>query len=127
MVKRGWFVLTLFFALLGISIWEQCYIDFSCNEMDLSVEALKTCINQGELEKGKEKCLEIEKFWSGKEVALSLFMDFRDIEKIGTQITLIKSHLENEDFKLALVETNVLDHAIKTFRNTVCFDWQNIV
>lgn len=49
------------------------------------------------------------------------------IEQIGRQIELIYAHLNNVDFELALVECELLLHIIKTYYNTVCFDWQNII
>ena len=127
MVKRFWVILCLFLVLIGIVIFEQIYTDTATSELQTKTETLQTSIENESLSTSKQQAKELEFFWKEKEVAISLFVDYRDIEQIGKQISLVNSHLDNSDFELAKVECNLLMHIIKTFKNSVGFDWQNII
>ena len=127
MVKRGFFVLGLFVILMVGVFFEQRFIDLSCETLKTQTQILTQCIESENLEQSKQKCDELKKLWEEKEVVLSLLVDFKDIEKIGSQLTLVSAHLDNQDFDLAFVESKVLFHALKVFGSTVSFDPQNII
>ena len=127
MVKRNILVIFLFCALLAGVLLEQNYIDSSFITMSKDVESLKTDIKDEELKTSKTKIQEIKTYWQDRELVLSLFVDYKDIDQIGKQIELISAHLQNDDFELAFVECDLLCHIIKTYYNTVNFDWQNII
>lgn len=127
MVKRVWFVLVLFVVLLGGVIVEQVYTDNTYNKIENDISLLQQTIESAKLENSKTLAANLDDYWSGREVVLSLFVDYRDIEQIGRQLDLIKSHLSNEDLELATVECNLLKHIVQTYHNTIGFDWQNII
>ena len=127
MTKRNIIVLILFVVLLIGVILEQNYIDSSYVLMEKEINVLNQNLSDENLNLSKQKIKQIDSFWKNREVVLSLFADFRDIEQIGKQINLINSHLENKDFDLAKVEAKLLGHIILTYHNTVSFDWQNII
>ena len=95
--------------------------------MSEDVESLKIDIKNEELKTSKTKIQDIKTYWQDRELVLSLFVDYKDIDQIGKQIELISAHLQNDDFELAFVECDLLCHIIKTYYNTVNFDWQNII
>ncbi|MBR1925425.1 MAG: DUF4363 family protein [Clostridia bacterium] len=127
MVKKVWVMLVIFIVLIvGVSL-EQSYIDKTYNSMVAKTTTLQSeILNQNE-EKGLVDIKNIDKYWKDREIVLSLFVDYKDIEQIGRQISLIKSHLNNQDFELAMVECNLLLHIISTYYKTISFDWQNII
>lgn len=127
MTKRNIIVFILFIVLLGGVILEQNYIDASYIMMEKETVVLNQNLEDENLDASKQKIKQINSFWKDREVVLSLFADYRDIEQIGKQINLINSHLENGDFELAKVEAKLLEHIISTYHNTVSFDWQNII
>ncbi len=127
MVGRGWFVLCLFVVLLVGVFFEQNFIDTTCKTMEDEITTLTNLIEENKLDESKQKCKNLTTFWKDKEVVLSLLVDFKDIEKIGSQLTLVSAHLDNEDFELAFVEAKVLFHAVDVFFSTVSFDPQNII
>ena len=127
MVKRVWFVLVLFVVLLGGVIVEQVYTDNTYSKMENDISLLQQTIESAKLENSKTLAANLDDYWSGREVVLSLFVDYRDIEQIGRQLDLIKSHLSNEDLELATVECNLLTHIVQTYHNTIGFDWQKII
>ncbi len=127
MVKRDWFIFTLFTVLVVGVILEQVYTDNTYAKMETDISSLQTNIKSSKLEESRKLADSIDDFWNNREVVLSLFVDYRDIEQIGRQLELIKAHLGNEDFELAKVECNLLEHIVKTFHNTIGFDWQNII
>ena len=126
MVKRNVIVLCLFAVLLLGVLLEQNYINNSLKTMEKEVFCLREEI-ETEQNNSTQHLLQIKKYWEDKEFVLSLFVDYKEIEQIGRQIELIYAHLNNVDFELALVECELLLHIIKTYYNTVCFDWQNII
>ena len=127
MVKRNIVVFLLFFFLLGGVLLEQKYIDDSFINMKTEVLSLQQNIKEENLSDSKQKINSIKKYWDDREFVLSLFVDYKDIDQIGKQIKLIEAHLQNVDFELAFVECELLFHIVKTYYNTVGFDWQNII
>ncbi len=127
MVKRNIVVFLLFFFLLGGVLLEQKYIDDSFINMKTEVLSLQQNIKEENLSNSKQKINSIKKYWDDREFVLSLFVDYKDIDQIGKQIKLIEAHLQNVDFELAFVECELLFHIVKTYYNTVGFDWQNII
>lgn len=126
MVKRNVVVLCLFLVLIVGTILEQDYTDSSYETINSEVLELKAYI-QNQDEQSKVQIEKIESFWKQREIVLSLFVDYRDIEQIGREVNLIKSYLENLDYELAIVECNLLLHIVSIYHSTVSFDWQNII
>ncbi len=127
MVKRNVFVVLLFVILLVGVLLEQNYIDNSFESMKENVSSLLDEIENENLDSSTQDVFKIKKYWQDREIVLSLFVDYREIEQIGRQIELIVAHLNNVDFELASVECELLLHIVKTYHKTVCFDWQNII
>jgi len=127
MVRRVWFIVILFVILVAGVILEQIYTDNTYSTLNTQITELQENIVNAEIEEGQQLAKEIDEYWSGREVLLSLFVDYRDIEMIGRQLELVMGHLSNEDLELAIVECNMLSHLIKTYRNTIGLDWQNII
>jgi len=127
MVRRVWFIVILFVILVAGVILEQIYTDNTYSTLNTKITELQENIVNAEIEEGQQLAKEIDEYWSGREVLLSLFVDYRDIEMIGRQLELVMGHLSNEDLELAIVECNMLSHLVKTYRNTIGLDWQNII
>jgi len=127
MVKRVWFIFIMFTILIAGVVVEQVYTDNTYSTMASQVYELKTDIANASVEESQDLVKQIDDYWAEREIILSLFVDYRDIEIIGRQLELVMAHLSNEDFELATVECDVLDHIVKTYSNTIGFDWQNIV
>ena len=126
-MKKVWVMLVIFIVLIvGVSL-EQVYIDKTYNSMINKTTTLQSeILNQNE-ERSLITIKNIDNYWKEREIVLSLFVDYKDIEQIGRQISLIKSHLNNQDFELAMVECNLLSHIVSTYYKTISFDWQNII
>lgn len=127
MVKRIIVIACLFLVLICVVTFEQIYTDNATSTMIEQTQNLQVAIDENNLQKSISLASNIKDFWKEKEIAISLFVDYRDIEQIAKQINLVVSHLGNEDFELAKVECNLLFHIVSTFKNTVSFDWQNII
>jgi len=127
MVKRVWFISIMFIILIAGVIVEQVYTDNTYGFMENQISELKTDIANADVGGSQDLAKQIDDYWAVREVILSLFVDYRDIEMIGRQLELVIAHLGNEDLELATVECDVLDHVVKTYRNTIGFDWQNII
>lgn len=126
MIKKFWAILILIVLVGGLATFEQVYTDQTISIMKTEIATLDTLIDSNNLEQSREKSQKIINLWKNKETIICLFVDYRDIEAIGKQADLVKSHLENSDFELAKVECNTLMHVVTTFGEMVGFDWHNV-
>ena len=127
MTKKLISILVLLVVLIGIVTFEQVYTDDSINRMLENVTNLEISLNDEDLEASISKIDGIISMWDERESVICLFVDYRDIEQIGKQADLVRSHLGNADFELARVECNTLERVLETFRNMVHFDVANIL
>ncbi len=127
MTKRLIVILVVLLVLAGIVTVEQVYTDTSIDSMLTEIALLETQIDEENLEASTALAEQVVEKWNNYERIICLFVDFRDIEQIGRQTDLVLSHLQNEDFELARVECNTLERVVKTFKNMIQFDWQNII
>ena len=126
MTKKIVFVVCLFVTLVGVICFEQIYTENSLSNITTEVNQLQTFIKTSDLTSCNNQINKIESMWAEREKIICLFVDYRDIEQIGKQANLVKSHLNNQDFELANVECNALMRAIENFSNMVKFDFFNI-
>ncbi len=126
MTKKLIVVLVLLLFLVGIVTFEQLYTDDSINRMLNGIDTLETSLDNEDIATSTAKINELVTLWDARESVICLFVDFRDIEQIGRQADLVRSHLLNEDFELARVECNTLQRVLETFRDMVHFDVANI-
>ena len=126
MTKKIVFVVCLFVTLVGVICFEQIYTENSLSNITTEVNQLQNYIKTSDLTSCNNQINKIESMWAEREKIICLFVDYRDIEQIGKQANLVKSHLNNQDFELANVECNALMRAIENFSNMVKFDFFNI-
>lgn len=119
-------IMILILILGGLVAFEQVYVDQSVATMLDEIKVLDNALEEQDLASSSAQAQKIIDMWKEKEAIICLFVDYRDIESIGRQADLVLSHLGNEDFELAKVENNVLQHVVETFGNMVGIDWQNI-
>lgn len=124
--KKFWAILVLILIVGGLATFEQVYTDSTINILKTEITTLEKLIESEDLQKSSEKTQKIIDFWKERETVICLFVDYRDIESIGKQADLVKSHLENNDFELAKVECNTLLHVTTTFGEMIGFDWHNV-
>ncbi len=124
--KKFWIILVLILVVGGLATFEQVYTDQTVATLKTEIATLETLIDSENLEQSVQKTQKIIDFWKEKETVICLFVDYRDIEAIGKQADLVKSHLGNSDFELAKVECNTLHHVVTTFGEMIGFDWHNI-
>jgi len=127
MIKKFWAILVLVIIVGALATFEQVYLDRAIETMQSEVATLTELLDDENLEQSKQKTQKIINFWQKKETIICLFVDYRDIESIGKQADLVKSHLENSDFELAKVECNTLNHVVNTFGEMIGFDWHNVL
>lgn len=124
--KKFWAILVLILIVAGLATFEQVYTDNTIATLKTEITTLDTLIDSENLQKSSEKTQKIIDFWKERETVICLFVDYRDIESIGKQADLVKSHLSNQDFELAKVECHTLLHVVTTFGEMIGFDWHNV-
>ncbi|MBR7091437.1 MAG: DUF4363 family protein, partial [Clostridia bacterium] len=127
MHNRNIFIIILLVALIGIVIFEQVYTDNAMSTfIDESNQLAQTLLDEDE-QSSLTLATRLTSFWHSREMLISLFVDYRDIETIAKQAELVEAHLENQDFELARVECGALKLAVNNFSNMVSINWHNIL
>lgn len=128
--KMKWRILILvglFLLLTGTVIWQQIYTDTTMNTVIEKAQVLSDNLMRGEVDDAPTQAKEMLDYWHTREVIVSLFVDYRDIEQIGRQADYVLAYVESGDWELARVECEQLLHVTQTFANIVSLDWQNII
>ncbi len=128
--KMKWRILILvglFVLLTGTVIWQQIYTDTTMNTVIEKAQVLSDNLMRGEVDDAPTQAKEMLDYWHTREVIVSLFVDYRDIEQIGRQADYVLAYVESGDWELARVECEQLLHVTQTFANIVSLDWQNII
>jgi len=113
-------------VLIGVVIFQQIYTDNAMSTfVDKSNELSQTLLDD-DLDKSRSQAKELVEFWHSKELLISLFVDYRDIEQIARQADYVLAYIESGDLQLAYVECSQLIHVSSTFHNIVKVDWHNI-
>ena len=123
---RNLFIIILLVALIGVVIFQQVYTDNALSTFVAKSTELSQTLLDDDKEEGLTQAKELVEFWHSRELLISLFVDYRDIEQIGRQADYVLAYLESGDTQLAYVECSQLIHVSSTFQNIVKLDWHNI-
>lgn len=126
MRNRNVYIIILLVALIGVVIFQQIYTDNAMSTFIAKSNELSDTLMDDEKELSLTQARELVEFWHSKEMLISLFVDYRDIEQIGRQADYVLAYIESGDTQLAYVECSQLIHVSKTFHNIVKIDWHNI-
>jgi len=124
---RIWVLLGMLVLLIFTVVWQQVYTDSTMQVMMEKSQTLSDTLMEEDGVTALAQAQEIVDFWDSREVIISLFVDYRDIEQIGRQTQYVLSYIESGDFELARVECEQLNHVADIFYNIVRLDWQNIL
>ena len=126
MHNRNIFIIILLVALIGIVIFEQVYTDNAMSTfIDESNQLAQTLLDEDE-QSSLTLATRLTSFWHSREMLISLFVDYRDIEQIGRQADYVLAYIQSGDLQLAYVECSQLIHVASTFHNIIKIDWHNI-
>jgi len=124
---RIWVLFGMLVLLIFTVVWQQVYTDSTMQVMLEKSETLSNTLMEEDGVTALAQAQEIVDFWDSREVIISLFVDYRDIEQIGRQTQYVLSYIESGDYELARVECEQLNHVADIFYNIVRLDWQNIL
>jgi len=122
-----WILSGMLVLLIFTVIWQQVYTDSTMQVMMEKSQNLSDTLMEEDTVTALAEAQEIVDFWDSREVIISLFVDYRDIEQIGRQAQYVLSYIESGDYELARVECEQLNHVSDIFYNIVKLDWQNIL
>ena len=74
----------------------------------------------------KEKLEETEKIWKNKQDKLAYFIEHNELEKIDTNLVLLKSYIETEEHDETIREINELAFLVKHIEEKYAFNLKNI-
>lgn len=126
MRNRNVYIIILLIAVIGVVIFQQLYTDNAMSTFVQKSNELSQTLLDDDLDKSRTQAKELVEFWHTRELLISLFVDYRDIEQIGRQADYVLAYIESGDLQLAYVECSQLIHVSSTFHNIVKIDWHNI-
>lgn len=126
MRNRYIYIVILLVVLIGVVTFQQIYTDSAMTTFVSKADELSATLMEEDEQKSIEQAKELVEFWHSKEILISLFVDYRDIEQIGRQADYVLAYIQSGDMQLAYVECSQLIQVSKTFHNIVKIDWHNI-
>ena len=128
-IMRKEFVICLIIIAL-IAIWNffsRDYTKKSGEEILDSLQQIKQAVEAKEDDvKVKEKLEETEKIWKNKQDKLAYFIEHNELEKIDTNLVLLKSYIETEEHNETIREINELAFLVKHIEEKYAFNLKNI-
>lgn len=126
-IKITVLIVLLIFALVSISLIAHNYIISNIEDLTQKLEELSSGIVN---KTGADVLLlanEIEYDWNRVEKTFHMLLDHNELDKIGTSINRIKSHLETGQNALAYDETQLSIHYLEQFAKKDTFTLSNIL
>ena len=78
------------------------------------------------LQQIKQAVEEKEKIWKNKQDKLAYFIEHNELEKIDTNLVLLKSYIETEEHNETIREINELAFLVKHIEEKYAFNLKNI-
>ena len=92
-----------------------------------SLQQIKQAVEAKEDDvKVEEKLKETEKIWKNKQDKLAYFIEHNELEKIDTNLVLLKSYIETEEHNETIREINELAFLVKHIEEKYAFNLKNI-
>ena len=133
MLNNYWLLITLVLVPLIVKMYKSlnsytCGGDTKSGEEILdSLQQIKQAVEAKEDDvKVKEKLEETEKIWKNKQDKLAYFIEHNELEKIDTNLVLLKSYIETEEHDETIREINELAFLVKHIEEKYAFNLKNI-
>ncbi len=109
-MKRLWAAAVLFAVVVGVCVWERCYLNVFSNEIYSKLESVNAQYSAENYAEAQKTAKELECRWVGGEKVLCHFVSNSALNDIGTAVSKLPSLVEseNDDFYTEYRELQVL-------------------
>ena len=127
-MRKEFVICLIIIALIEIgNFFSRDYTKKSGEEILDSLQQIKQAVEAKEDDvKVKEKLEETEKIWKNKQDKLAYFIEHNELEKIDTDLVLLKSYIETEEHNETIREINELAFLVKHIEEKYAFNLKNI-
>ena len=129
MNKRFYYILILVVILAGVCITEQVLVSNYLHTMEVRIQTVVEYVENAQSINSQElydEIVDIEETWNGYEATLCFFVNLKDIEDVGIELTKMKVYIvENavDDFKASLA---LVLYYIDGYYNVMGISFENI-
>lgn len=124
MYKEWIICFIIIFGVIVVDVITQNYTKNSVEVMDSKLEALKEELEKDESQIEKDKLQinmeEIIKIWREKYEKLAYFIEHDELEKVETELTSLKAHIDIEEYDHGVPELEksifILNHIKEKFK-----------
>ena len=104
-MKRVWFAVVFIALCIGLSVYEQCYVKTSCENMIMILEQAQRFEKEKNENGRNQKIEELQSYWKKRNDFLFAFSEHGGLDELAENIRSLK---EAHNMKSALAETKAL-------------------
>lgn len=126
-MNKGIAVIIISILLVIGSVYELILVTSSIDEVVTKSNDIIVKLNSGDTtENVLSELDDLFVFWNDRERVMCLFINHRDMEKVGEYMQKARSYLQESDEEKALEEIKLLSYQINMFKHQSEFNAQNI-
>ena len=120
-------IITIVLIFIGNFIIEK-YSSWAIGTTTDELEELKNLISKEKVEKmeAKEKVDSIHEKWDEKYRTMAFFVEHNELEKVETELTGLRSSIEEEEYSVALNELDRAEYLLKHIEEKNKLSWKNL-
>ncbi len=128
MLKEIIICITILVTIIFANVITQNYTKVSVEELSQKLSELREKLLQEEIndENAKESAENINNQWTERHDKLAYYIEHNELEKIESEITALKSHIETKDYDLTVEEIDETMFLLKHVQDRYAFDLENI-
>ena len=128
MLKEIIICITILVTIIFANVITQNYTKVSVEELSQKLSVLREKLLQEEIndENAKESAENINNQWTERHDKLAYYIEHNELEKIESEITALKSHIETKDYDLTVEEIDETMFLLKHVQDRYAFDLENI-
>lgn len=128
-MKKAIHIAIIILFLIGICATEQIisqiYLNDTKGKVDelFEISSLSETVNTEEI---SAKTNELEEFWRKRESVLCTFINHREIEEIGVEISKLKSALREDEKHVFLESIMLIQFYLRSYQHVLGINFQSI-
>ena len=128
MNKRWVYILIFSLIMIGGSIFEFVFSNYTIDKLIADTQSIKTQIieNSSITENLNEEISDVDEFWTSQENILCIMFNHKDMLELGSQITQVKTYISQNDLDNSIIHLDMLIFYINGLKHIIELSYQNI-
>ena len=129
-MKRWLIVLIVSILLGGLVTFSEIYVNQTLNTVLTDMRSLQINLTQSEdinTSDNLKISTKINDYWQEREKIICLGYNHKDMEKIGEQVTKIKTLVLQNDKKACAYELEILKYYVEGYKDIITCNFQNVL